>query len=47
MGSTIKTLDSKLNEDAYDALADNKTIETIADNIIDFSQKNPFGEENY
>lgn len=47
MGSTIKTLDSKLNVEAYDALADNKIIETIADNIIDFSQKNPFGEENY
>jgi hypothetical protein len=47
MGSTVKTLESKLDVEAYDALADNTTIETIADNIIDFSQSNPFGEDNF
>ena len=47
MGSTVKLLDSKLNVESYDSLADNKTIETIADNIVDFSQSNPFGEDNY
>lgn len=47
MGSTIKIVESKLNVEAYDALADNTTIETVADSIIDFSQKNPFGEDNY
>jgi len=47
MGSTIEVLESKLNIESYDSLADNKTIETIADNIIDFSHTNPFGEDNY
>jgi hypothetical protein len=47
MGSTIKTLESKLNVETYDELADNTTIETVADSIIDFSQSNPFGEENF
>ena len=27
--------------------ADNFTIETIADNILDFTEENPFGEDNY
>ena len=30
-----------------DAVADNITIETEADNILDFSEENPFGEDNY
>ena len=47
MGSTVKTLESKLDVEAYDALADNTTIEAIADNIVDFSQSNPFGEDNF
>lgn len=47
MGSTVKILESKLNVESYDASADNKTIETVADNIMDFSQANPFGEDNF
>jgi hypothetical protein len=31
-------------DDLYDAFASNKEIEVEADNIIDFSEKNPFGE---
>jgi hypothetical protein len=27
--------------------ADNFTIETIADSILDFSESNPFGDDNY
>lgn len=30
-----------------DDLADNTTIEQFADNIIDFSESNPFGEDKY
>lgn len=30
-----------------DDLADNKTIEEFADNIIDFTESNPFGEDKY
>jgi len=33
--------------ESIDLLADNLTIETIADNLIDFSQDNPFGESNF
>jgi hypothetical protein len=47
MGNTIKVLESKLNVESYDAFADNKTIETIADSIIDFTHTNPFGEDNF
>jgi hypothetical protein len=47
MGSTIKIVDSKLKVETYDALADNTTIETVADPLIDFSQSNPYGEENF
>jgi hypothetical protein len=47
MGGTIKILESKLKVESYDPLADNATIETIADNIIDFSHTNPFGEDNF
>ena len=31
----------------YDDFADNTTIETLGDNIVDFSQSNPFGEDNF
>lgn len=30
-----------------DPLADNTTIEEFADNIVDFSERNPFGEDEY
>lgn len=35
------------NVESVDAFADNFTIEREADNIIDFSVNNPFGEDNY
>lgn len=35
------------NTDIYDALADNAVIEREADNILDFTVENPFGENNY
>jgi hypothetical protein len=35
------------NVESFDLMADNFTIETIADNIIDFSETNPFGEQQY
>jgi hypothetical protein len=35
------------NVEAFDAMADNFTIETVADSIIDFSELNPFGEQNF
>lgn len=33
--------------EVIDAVADNITIETEADNILDFTEENPFGEDNY
>jgi hypothetical protein len=33
--------------ESIDPLADNFTIETEADGILDFTEENPFGEENY
>ena len=30
-----------------DPLADNASIETLADNIVDFTETNPFGENNF
>lgn len=33
--------------EVIDAAADNITIETEADNVLDFSEENPFGEDNY
>lgn len=33
--------------ESIDPLADNLTIETEADGILDFTEENPFGEENY
>jgi len=48
MGGAIEVVQSKLeNVDMYDSIADNTAIETIADNILDFSEDNPFGENNY
>jgi hypothetical protein len=35
------------NVESFDLMADNFTIETNADAIIDFSELNPFGEQNY
>ena len=35
------------NIDNYDPGADNEAIETIASDFLDFSENNPFGEENY
>jgi hypothetical protein len=35
------------NVDLFDTLADNITIETNADSILDFTETNPFGEDNY
>ena len=31
----------------YDPLADNATIENFGDNIVDFSETNPFGEDDF
>lgn len=33
--------------ESLDPIADNFTIETEADGILDFTEENPFGEENY
>jgi len=33
--------------DIFDPLADNFTIETSANAILDFTETNPFGEDNY
>lgn len=35
------------NVDAIDAFADNLTIQQEADNILDFSENNPFGEQEF
>ena len=47
MGATVEFLPSKLEVEVYDDFADNTTIETLGDNIVDFSQSNPFGEDNF
>jgi hypothetical protein len=48
MGDTIAVEASKLQSvELYDTIADNTTIETLSDNILDFSQSNPFGEDNF
>ena len=48
MGREIIVEASKIdNVEMYDDVADNETIETIADNILDFSESNPFGEDNF
>lgn len=38
---------SNANVESVDVFADNATIESIADDIIDFTQENPFGEDNW
>lgn len=44
----VSIVSSRLeNVESYDSLATNTSIETVADNIIDFSQMNPFGEDNF
>jgi hypothetical protein len=35
------------NVESFDSIADNFTIETNADSILDFTETNPFGESNY
>jgi len=35
------------NVEVYSAFADNETIEREADAILDFSQENPFGDNQY
>lgn len=48
MGDSIVVAQSKLqNVEIYDTIADNTSIETIGDNILDFTQNNPFGEDNF
>ena len=48
MGAKIVVGESKLqNIESYDAIADNSTIESEADNILDFSELNPFGEDEF
>ena len=48
MGDSITVEASKLQSvEIYDTIADNTTIETMSDNILDFSQSNPFGEDNF
>jgi hypothetical protein len=33
--------------ESLDPLADNLTIENVADQVLDFSASNPFGDDNY
>ena len=47
MGDTITVSASKNTVELIDTFADNTAIETLGDNIIDFSQNNPFGEDNF
>ena len=48
MGETVTVAASKLQSvEVFDSIADNTTIESFADNIVDFSQNNPFGEDNF
>ena len=47
MGDTITISASKDTVSLIDTFADNTVIETLGDNIIDFSQNNPFGEDNF
>ena len=44
---TITSDEAIANVDLFDTLADNITIETNADSILDFTETNPFGEDNY
>lgn len=47
MGDTITVSASKNTVELIDTFADNTALETFGDNIIDFSQNNPFGEDNF
>jgi len=47
MGDTITISASKDQVSLVDTFADNTVLETFGDNIIDFSQNNPFGEDNF
>jgi len=47
MGYEIVIDDLTYDVDVTDPLADNAEIESIADNILDFSAENPFGEDNF
>ena len=46
-GRILTTNTAIANVESVDTLADNFTIETVADDILDFSESNPFGEDNY
>ena len=44
----VSLVSSRIDDvESYDSLATNTSIETVSDNIIDFSQVNPFGEDNF
>jgi hypothetical protein len=43
----VTILPSKLTVELIDNFADNTSIEIYADTIIDFTQSNPFGEDNF
>lgn len=48
MGNKIVVVESPLdNIENFDTAADNTTIESEADNILDFSELNPFGEDDF
>jgi len=47
MGDSVTILPSKLTVELIDNFADNTSIEIYADTIIDFTQSNPFGEDNF
>lgn len=48
MGFETEVLLSPIDDvEVYDTFADNTTIENEADNILDFSENNPFGEEAF
>ena len=43
----LTSTEANADIETFDALADNTTIENVADNILDFTETNPFGEDNY
>jgi hypothetical protein len=48
VGGTIQVSNNAISDvEYYDPFADNITIETEADGILDFSEINPFGESNF
>ena len=40
----LETDDTAFDNDAFEDIVDNTRIESEADNIIDFTEINPFGE---